>query len=85
MIGRRSEAGSSRGCMRPLTRPQDRLEGRSEDRCGAYRGMERRPLQLGDIPPRVSAQRCGQIPTLLSAKNADSEYIDLGRRIRGAN
>jgi len=40
-------------------------------------------LWLSDIPPGVSAQRYGHFLTLLSAENATSEYIDLGRRPGG--
>ena len=35
-------------------------------------------LSLRSIPPGVSALRYGHILPLLSAKNALSEYIDLG-------
>ncbi len=45
--------------------------------------MEGCLLWLSDIPPGVSVQRYGHFLTILSEKNATSEYIDLGRRPRG--
>ncbi len=43
-------------------------------------GTERRSVRLNDVPPGVFNQRYGQVWTVISVKNAVSEYIDLGQR-----
>ena len=55
-----------------------------DERTGVL-GAERRLLWLSDIPPGVSAQGYRHLLTILSAKNATFEYIDLGRGPREAN